>query len=92
MAHLPLNLRLLLLYHGCLILQAELRLWDGGEKVLSRTLPFWSQPVVFYFIFGWAGSLLLLWTFSSCGEHGLLPSFDAQASHCGGFSGAEHQL
>lgn len=37
MAHLPVNLRLLLLYHGCLILQAELRLWDGGEKVLSET-------------------------------------------------------
>lgn len=36
-AHLPLNLRLRLLYHGCLILQAELRLWDGGEKVLSGT-------------------------------------------------------
>lgn len=36
-AHLTLNLRLWLLHHGCLILQAELKLWDGGEKVLSGT-------------------------------------------------------
>ena len=57
-------------------------------KFLSRTLPCWSQPVVLCLIFGRAGSLLLLWTFCSCGEHGLLSSLLAVvwASHCGGFS------
>ena len=38
------------------------------------------------FVFGCAGSLLLLWTFSSCRERGLLSSCGAEASHCSGFS------
>ena len=38
--------------------------------------------ILFYFcIFGWAG-----WVFSSCGEQGLLCSWGARVSHCGGFS------
>ena len=38
------------------------------------------------FLFDCAGSLLLLWTFSSCRERGSLPSCGAGASHCSGFS------
>ena len=39
-----------------------------------------------YFIFGWAGSLLLCRLFSGCSEQGLLSSCSAQASHWDGFS------
>ena len=37
------------------------------------------------FIFGCAGSSVLLRLFSSCREQGLLSSFSAWPSHCGGF-------
>ena len=45
----------------------------------------------FYFIPGYAGSSLLLWLFSTCGEWGLLCSCSALASHCGDFI-LEHRL
>ena len=38
------------------------------------------------YVFGCAGSLLVQWVFSSCGEWGLLSTCSAQSSHCGGFS------
>ena len=40
---------------------------------------------VYLFTFGCAGSLLLHWLFSRCGERGLLSSCSACASHCGSF-------
>lgn len=39
------------------------------------------------FTFAWAGSWLLRRLFSSCSKWGLLSSYSARASHCGGFSG-----
>ena len=36
--------------------------------------------------------LCCVWTFSSCGEQGLLSSCGAQASYCSGFSIAKHRL
>ena len=41
---------------------------------------------IILFIFGCAGSSLLLGVFSCCDEQGLLSSCSAGASHCGGFS------
>ena len=41
---------------------------------------------MYLFIFDIAGSLLLLWLFSSCDEWVLLSGYSAWASHCGGFS------
>ena len=38
------------------------------------------------FIYGCAGSSLLLGLFSSCNEQGFLSSCGAQVYHCGGFS------
>ena len=45
---------------------------------------------LFYFLV--VGSLLLMWTFSSCDEQGLLSSCSAQASHCSGFPCTEYRL
>ena len=51
----------------------------GGLNAVHCLLFF---KLFFYFcIFGWAG-----WVFSSCGEQGLLCSWGAWVSHCGGFS------
>ena len=38
------------------------------------------------FVLGYAGSLLPCGLFSNCGKSGLLCSYGAWASHCGGFS------
>ena len=38
------------------------------------------------------GLLCCGWPFSSCNEQGLLSSFVVWASHCSGFSVAEHRL
>ena len=56
-----------------------------------------TKQKYFFFIFGCAGSSLLLRLFFSCSEQGLLSSFGAQASHCGGFcccssQALEHRL
>ena len=53
---------------------------------LSNYLDFW-----FLFIFGCIKSSLLHRLSSSCGEQRLLPNC-VQASHCSGFSWAEHRL
>ena len=44
------------------------------------------QNFVYLFVFGCAGSSLLLRLFSPCGEQGPPPSCHAWASHCGGLS------
>ena len=65
----------------------------GNELLSTIRLPFKISleaglTILFYnwFIYGRAGSWLLLGLFSSCGEQGLLSSCSAWASHCGGFS------
>ena len=45
---------------------------------------FWK--IIFRFVFGCAGSLLLHGLFCSCGEWGLLSSCVTWASDCGGLS------
>ena len=57
-------------------------LWGHKESaMMERTYLF-----IYLFTFGCAGSLLLLWLFSSCRERDLLSSCGAQTSHCGGWS------
>ena len=65
----------------------------GNQLLSTIRLPFKISlaaglTILFYywFIYGRAGSLLLLRPFSSCGEQGLLSRCSAWASHCGGFS------
>ena len=59
-------------------------------NLLSQHL-FWKcfLNFIYLFIFGCAGSSLLLGLCSSCSELGVLSSYDVQASHCSGFSCCE---
>ena len=56
---------------------------QGGKGSLLPCSFFLNFIYLFTFIFGCAGSSLLLF---SCGEQGLLSSCSSKASHCGGFS------
>ena len=56
----------------------------GNEGFAPRYLK--NAHVLFIFIFGCAGSLLLCGLFSSFREQGLVFSCGVWASHCGGFS------
>ena len=58
-----------------------------GSVLLLRPAPPPTLLTEFYlFLWGYAGFSLLRQFFSSCGKEGLLSSYSAQASHCGGFS------
>ena len=56
------------------------------EKFSERTASISFSLFSDIFIFGSAGSLMLCGLFCSCSEQGLLSSWGARASHCGGFS------
>ena len=60
--------------------------------VISEVLAFPLIFFFFFFTFSCYGSSLLPRLSSSCREQGPLCSFGAQASHCSGFSVAEHGL
>ena len=60
-----------------------------GPPVGSTQQAFWHSPfliIIYLFVFGCAGSLLLRGLFSSCGKEGLLSSCGDWFSHCSGFS------
>ena len=73
--------------------------FPSGISVFAVSLSFFSLPLFINFCFwlhwvSWAetshcssrASCFYAWTFSSCGEWGLLSSCGARASHCSGFS------
>ena len=79
--------------------QAPPILWGSGDVSHSyKIYPGFSYiPLIQHFflidlIFGCAGSLLLRWTSSSCGEWRILSSCSAQASPAAASLVAEHQL
>ena len=59
------------------------------KKKREHLSSFFFFLIAHLFIFGCAGSSLLHWLFSSCGEPGLLCSCGPWASHCGDSSVAE---
>ena len=59
---------------------------DSRAMVLNLDHILDSEKIIYLFIFGCAGSLLLCGLFSRCGEWGLLSSCSMRSSHCGGFS------
>ena len=60
-----------------------------GSHFLCKTS--FKKILYYLLIFGFAGSLLLLRLFSSCGEWGLV-CYSAQASHRGGSHVTENKL
>ena len=56
---------------------------EGRDHSFLAPSFFFNLIYLFIFIFGCAGSSLLLF---SCGEQGLLSSCSSKTSHCGGFS------
>ena len=63
--------------------KAETSVWYPRNILYINFLKIYFTAL---FIFGCAGSSLLLKAFSSCSKRGLLFSWGEQASHCGGFS------
>ena len=65
--------------------------WGSGERVALQMENFTVDPKIpflfsFFCFFLFAGSSLLCRLFCSCSSQGLLSSWGALASHCGGFS------
>ena len=60
--------------------------WPTEIRRENNEYWFLKNNFIYSFMFGCAGSSLLCWLFSSCGDRGLLSFFGVQASHCGGFS------
>ena len=56
------------------------------KPAMSAKGPHFIVSFICLFILGCAGSSLLLWLFSSCGQWGLFSHCGVQASHCIGFS------
>ena len=73
---------------GVRVLWAQSLVLKLNTWACSVSLSFFFSPnnYVYLFIWGCAGSSVLHELFSGCGEQGLLPSYGARASHCGGFS------
>ena len=79
--------------HGLDVADAS---WHLGKMMLlpyvSKRMQRPSHLLLFkFYLFGCAGSLLLVGLFSSCGRQGLLSTCSAWASQWGGFSPGEAQ-